>query len=412
MEGNVRCHCHRAGQIAVRFTAVFALFTLFHTLFVLNRRGLLYSDYLTSKIHPSPEELAKSDERGAYDTVGNFEDGRSLVLQYHLRFPEEDGEEEGGETRESRFGGEASLRTDSDNKPDTFIPKRIYSLLGESEISTVEKFVFFVGYSRSGHSIIASLLDAHPNIIIAHEYNLFRKWKGNKYQNRSFLYNELYRNSYNNAEKGWRSSMKNQKGYTLAVKDSWQGSFQDLLVIGEKSGAVTAQTYDNDPLLFLQTLKELRNTVQVPIRVIHIVRNPYDMISTRLLYADGKTRKSKVQASVDMKYVSHGNLSQQVNRTIHVVQTVHELLSNCSLTSLDVHLADLVKNPEDVMDTLCTFIGVSCSGGYLKKCSEKIYSRQSQSRQLVEWPQELVNKVYEMIIKPHQSFWRYSFSSS
>ena len=410
MEGNVKCHrtCPSAGQIAVKFTAAFSLFTLFHTLFVLNQRGLLYSDYLTFKVHPDSDELTHNDERGVGDAMGDFNDGRTQFLKHQLRFPKEEAEDKDSDIQHA---GNNSSQTSYNDDLETFFPKRAYSPLGMYEISAVEKFVFFVGYGRSGHSIVGSLLDAHPNVIIAHEYNLFRRWKGNMYQNRSFLYNELYRNSYNNAEKGWRNSMKNQKGYTLAVKESWQGSFQKLVVVGDKSGAVTTQTYNNDPLMFLEILKELRNTVKVPIRVIHVVRNPYDLISTRLLYADGNTRKTKVEASVDMKHVSPGNLSQHVNRTIHLVQNVHELLSNCSLTTLDVHLADLVLNPEHVMNNLCMFIGIKCSRDYLRKCSDKIYNRQSQTRYLVEWPQHLIDKVYEMIIKPYQSFWRYSFSS-
>jgi len=33
----------------------------------------------------------------------------------------------------------------------------------------VRTYVMFVGYPRSGHSLIGSLLDAHPNVVIAHE---------------------------------------------------------------------------------------------------------------------------------------------------------------------------------------------------------------------------------------------------
>ena len=46
-------------------------------------------------------------------------------------------------------------------------------LLPESTVNSVEKFVFFVGYRRSGHSMIGSVMDAHPDMIIAHEYLLF-----------------------------------------------------------------------------------------------------------------------------------------------------------------------------------------------------------------------------------------------
>ena len=35
-----------------------------------------------------------------------------------------------------------------------------------SVINHVNCFLFFVGYARSGHSIIASMIDAHPNVVI------------------------------------------------------------------------------------------------------------------------------------------------------------------------------------------------------------------------------------------------------
>ena len=47
--------------------------------------------------------------------------------------------------------------------------------LSQSVVEGVEKFVLFVGYPRSGHSLIASVMDAHPDIVIAHEYLIFLK---------------------------------------------------------------------------------------------------------------------------------------------------------------------------------------------------------------------------------------------
>ncbi len=57
------------------------------------------------------------------------------------------------------------------------------------DFSKVHTFVLFVGYPRSGHSLIGSMIDAHPNAIIAHEVPLIfvlpfftsfleRKWGG------------------------------------------------------------------------------------------------------------------------------------------------------------------------------------------------------------------------------------------
>jgi hypothetical protein len=42
-------------------------------------------------------------------------------------------------------------------------------VVDKPDFSSVRTFVLFVGYPRSGHSLIGSIMDAHPNIIIAHE---------------------------------------------------------------------------------------------------------------------------------------------------------------------------------------------------------------------------------------------------
>jgi len=39
----------------------------------------------------------------------------------------------------------------------------------EADFSKLRNFVLFVGYPRSGHSLVGSLIDAHPHAIIAHE---------------------------------------------------------------------------------------------------------------------------------------------------------------------------------------------------------------------------------------------------
>ena len=114
-------------------------------------------------------------------------------------------------------------------KPFTSLPPEV--------VSDVKLFVLFVGYPRSGHSIIGSLLDAHPNVIIAHEFNVLN-WAGQmgSYSKRQ-LFNMLFMNSYHNAFVDGASRSRNYKGYNLTVDTSWQGRYRDTVdVIGDKNG--------------------------------------------------------------------------------------------------------------------------------------------------------------------------------
>ena len=98
-----------------------------------------------------------------------------------------------------------------------------FSNLSLSSVNNVEKFVFFVGYARSGHSMIGSVIDAHPDMVIAHEYFLFDKCidmlKQGKdmFEDKVKLFNSLYANSFLTARCGWRSDANTVKGYNFNI---------------------------------------------------------------------------------------------------------------------------------------------------------------------------------------------------
>lgn len=300
------------------------------------------------------------------------------------------------------------LATNDSSVPSSSRTSYKKSLL-EQDILDVQRFVMFVGYPRSGHSIVGSMMDAHPNMLIAHEYNLFRQWdkSSQKHSQRTHLYGALYKNSVESATNGWRSQQKTQKGYTLGVDYLWQASFTQLKAIGDKSGAVTAQLFEKDPERFLEILHQLKRTVRVPIRLIHVVRNPYDMISTRLLYADGE-KKTKLPATTARKHCDDYGLRYQTNRTFHLVSGVHNLLERTKLPVLDVHHADLVRNPRKTVSTICRFLNLPCPDDYLDACEKKTYSATSKTRMLVSWPEGMMEEVYQLT-RPYSFLWRYSF---
>lgn len=301
------------------------------------------------------------------------------------------------------------LRTDPAHDPSSPIGPHRTKSLSAQDARNVEKFVLFVGYPRSGHSIVGSMMDAHPNMVISHEYNLFRQWDKSpgKHDQRTHLYSILLKNSVESAMNGWRSEKKAKKGYTLEVGTPWQGDFTRLRVIGDKSGAVTSQEFEKDPQRFLEILEELKKVTRVPIRMIHVVRNPYDMISTRLLYADGE-KHSKLPATTERKHCNDYGISYHTNRTFQIVRNVHSLLERTNLTVLDVHHADLIRNPRETISMICRFLNLPVPDDYLEACEKKAYSKPSKTRLLVSWPEKMVETVHELS-RPYSFLWRYSF---
>ena len=302
------------------------------------------------------------------------------------------------------------------------------SSLPADVIDKVEKFVFFIGYPRSGHSIIGSFMDAHPHMVIAHEFMLFRRLR-NKIellQSKEHLFNSLYHSSIQGAVSGLRSESRDFKNYTLSIDSPWLGKYDRYIsVIGDKSGGMTANMYSEAPDHFTAHYQQLKKTLGIPIKVIHCIRNPYDMVSTNTLYAKAakehnqkfvatfKSNMSKLKDSEFLKarFDREGMLERSVeifeNQTKAIVK-IADLVGAQNV--LNIHNSDLINDPNSTLTKICHFLEVKCSPEYLRSCSEKVFKSTSKSRKLVVWPQ-ILRDIMDNLIKRYSFFHRYSFSS-
>ena len=104
----------------------------------------------------------------------------------------------------------------------------------------VETFVMFIGYPRSSHSLVGAILDAHPEIIIPHQYDVIQKWKKynlstpvNKKLSKYQLFYDLHQLSRKQALFGLRSKFPNgiTGGYSYYVPGLWQGGYQTKIKV-------------------------------------------------------------------------------------------------------------------------------------------------------------------------------------
>ncbi len=281
--------------------------------------------------------------------------------------------------------------------------------LPQEVIDGVEKFVFFIGWPRSGHSIVGSLMDAHPNVVIANEWAIFRQlMRNNTKATKDAIFNTLYKKSaYDfNVIRATR-----KKGYTLGIEGYWQGKFTTLKVIGDKKGEDAVGGYSQSPENFTKLYRHISaDVLQIPVRVMQVIRNPYDMIATQVIYRHFNSPEWKTNASVyteDNKCKVHRSHVSEVIRTAHTIQKIRKDLN---LTVLEIHSADLVRKPRQTMERICQFLNVECYEEYLDKCVEKVFGKVSITRNLVEWTSDLLAKV-ENAIKDYSFFQRYTFYS-
>ncbi|XP_046864843.1 uncharacterized protein LOC124459429 [Xenia sp. Carnegie-2017] len=263
---------------------------------------------------------------------------------------------------------------------------RIYTHVGEdfTELNTnvqskIETFVLFVGYPRSGTTIMAALLDAHPHIIISNELNVFQRWTEwtNEMKTRSHLINELYKNSYFQTQgSGYRSPTKSH-GRKFAVPHQWQGTFKHIIkVIGDKKSGKNSKIFWETP----QLVKEVLQEVNLPMKIIHMVRNPFDNIATMTMRSL-KINPYHVKTKVNDTKALERNINLYLNSVRRNVLTIKKHGSSV----ITVHSEDVIHQPHNTLLNLCKFLQVSCSEDYLHDCASVLYKSTSKTREKVIW---------------------------
>ena len=244
---------------------------------------------------------------------------------------------------------------------------------GKESFEDVETYCMFVGYPKSGHSLIGSLLDAHPNAVIGHELDALKYVQAGFSKRR--IYQLLLENSRKHVESGreWNT-------YSYEVPGQWQGRFDKLRVIGDKKGGKSTVRLRSNPEL----LQRLRDTVGVGIKFVHVIRNPYDNISTMLRDKIGNgftgARNRGLRFCIEKYFLR--------------CATVRDLKEGTRDADVfDVRHESFVEDPARHLGGLCRFLGLEYSDGYLKDCASIIFESPSKSRHKVDWDPETIRIV-------------------
>jgi len=233
----------------------------------------------------------------------------------------------------------------------------------KEDFGRVAYFCLFIGYPRSGHSLVGALLNAHRDAVISHELNVPPLILDGC--TRDELYSRIL------ARAGWFNLRGNRSNHAYQVPHQWQGRFEVLRVIGDKRGGAVTRCLAAHP----DFLQRVRALVAVPLRLVHVVRNPFDNIS-----AISILHQLSLEESVDF-YFSH-------------CRTTSMLGTMCDPSEvITVHHEEMIQDPRVVLSGLCAFLGLERYPGYLDDCCSVIFGVPTYTRRTVAWPAALVRDV-------------------
>ncbi len=138
-------------------------------------------------------------------------------------------------------------------------------------------------------------------------------------------------------------------------------------------------------------LDMLRSYLQIPIRVLVHLRNPFDALSTQAI---------KLNIT----------LEEAINRFKVFERDLEITMSQLNEDEMLVqHHEDVIANPKEHFIKMFEFLGVEPMEKVVNACADKIWGKPNQTREKIKWQKSKIKKV-ENLIQQSTIFNSYEFT--
>jgi len=221
-------------------------------------------------------------------------------------------------------------------------------------------FLSFMGYPRSGHTLVAAILNANPNCMVSNQLNIFNSDKVDM----------NYIRSYSLITGTWKSSTQ----IPHVPK-------QEITVIGDKTGHRTVVTLKDNP----QRLGFIKSQVSVPIKWIHVVRNPFDNLATWAKLNHKNNSKISVKAHLDNvieKYIELNETIVRLKKSEDVLTVRHEYV---------------ITRMHNTLEEMANFLEISFDPIWRDNVRNTVWKKPRLTRRTIPWTQKQKGTVHNII---------------
>lgn len=269
-------------------------------------------------------------------------------------------------------------------------------------------FLLFFGYARSGHSMIGSLLDAHPNAAVANEFDAIKAYQSG--DSRDMLLRNLVAVST-----AYKLVGRCQAGYHYDIPGVTAQPYGagKLRVIGDKDGGCNARKH-----LSIPELVEFQQYIGQDVSLIHVVRNPYDIVATSFA---GNTKSMGPRYHQQHDVSQHTVLAEdptEVEGNQHFVDSLNkfvdlvldEMTYNMQVRDwiakgelpgyrwIDVSYTDFLQDPTSQLERLCDFLSLDCQEeDYVTRAASIVRPAEHASRHELIWPQNIYDRLHAAV---------------
>lgn len=248
-----------------------------------------------------------------------------------------------------------------------------------NRLDTLHCFCLFLGHARTGRGIVGNLLDAHPNAIVCNSCQSVGRVLDGTLDRRA-LFRRIVLSSLTRAQQQRRSFVKLNRGvYPYRIEGQIK-SDNDIFVLGD-CGVSSARSFGKlGTARARERLDKFKATISVPLKCLHVVRNPFDMVAME------------------------PSLENAFEENVSVIRALRDALGE---DLLDVYYEDLLADPKNQLQRILEFLGLDADDSYLDMTRKYLRDAPRQRRFEVIWSEESRRGLQEVVDR-HDCYHRYS----
>jgi hypothetical protein len=229
--------------------------------------------------------------------------------------------------------------------------------------SSLKAFLLIIGNARSGSTLLGSIINSHPQAIIANETYASRILWENLSQEQIFntiSQNVLITEKDSYLPSGYRSIPKVVSPLPC-----------ETLILGEK-------IWNPSTLLLhgkYNLIEQLTKTVNRPVLLIHAIRNPFDAIAT-------------------MHVRSGAPIDDRIAWYFMHCESVKAIEKRKDQRLKHVYHEDLIANTASEIESICNFLDIPVITEHLSLIIQSLYKTPHQSRTSIMWDNKDIDRIY------------------
>lgn len=234
------------------------------------------------------------------------------------------------------------------------------------DVTRVKYFLMFMGYPRSGHTLVASMLNAHPNVVCSNQQFILT----NGAAGLDSILSKI--------EAGTPRGQWNPNAYIDPCQK------QDITVVGDKTGHRTVEHLISNP----EALEKFKEVIPWPIKWIHVSRNPYDCLSTWTKKNVENRQKRVPRVTQEMEFNNVFQKFKALNEKIVELKKTEDVLS--------IAHERVIRFIDKSLNELCAFLDIPKLDDWRARCIKKKWKDPRETRTHIQWTPPMRAQVEKM----------------